>query len=199
MLPNWLPLRRLPAACAAGLLVAASASADCKCGTRAIGVSTGPIPDGYGSPAPVVLGPTTGGLAVTPPPPAELSPGPDSALIGDPVVASVGDVNRFGVAPPPGTLSRTFQLRSTLVDDDKHPRIGVVDVFLPENVDVTARGMKSQWTGKVWRLETKEPLLPGVPHIYAIKAERKSPTGDVVSTDVRWVRLIMGRIVDLRF
>jgi hypothetical protein len=112
--------------------------------------------------------------------------------------AGVGE-NRFGVMPPPGTLGRTYQQRSTLNDQLDHPRTGHVDVFLPEDVDVTARGMKSKWLGDRWRLQTTEPLVPGVPHIYAIKAERRSPSGHVTSTDVRWVRLIMGRVVDLRF
>jgi len=108
-------------------------------------------------------------------------------------------VNRFGMSPPPGTLGRTYQQRSRIFDDEKHPRMAAVDVYLPEELDVSARGMKSIWTGKHWRLEAKDPLLPGVPHIYAIKAERKSPDGQVVSTDVRWIRLIPGRVVDLRF
>jgi len=107
--------------------------------------------------------------------------------------------NRFGMAPPPGTLGRTYQQRSRIFDDEKHPRMGAVDVYLPEELDVTARGMKSVWTGKLWRLELKDPLLPGVPHIYAIKAEKKSKEGEVLSTEVRWIRLIPGRVVDLHF
>lgn len=108
-------------------------------------------------------------------------------------------VNRFGIAPPPGTLGRTYQQRSRIFDDEKHPRMAAVDVYLPEDLDVSARGMKSVWTGKLWRLEVKDPLLPGVPHIYAIKAEKKTKEGKVVSTDVRWIRLIPGRVVDLHF
>lgn len=109
------------------------------------------------------------------------------------------EANRFDVAPPPGTLGRTYQQRSRLLEEDQHPRLGVVEIRLPEDVDVTSRGLKSVWTGKVWRLESKEPLIPGLSHIYAIKAEKRSADGDVISTDVRWVRLIMGRIVDLEF
>lgn len=107
--------------------------------------------------------------------------------------------NRFGMAPPPGTLGRTYQQRSRIFDDEKHPRMAAVDVYLPEDLDVSARGMKSVWTGKLWRLELKDPLLPGVPHIYAIKAEKKTKAGEVLSTDVRWIRLIPGRVVDLHF
>lgn len=107
------------------------------------------------------------------------------------------DVSRWGMLPPPGTLGQTYQLRSALVDDDEHPRQGVVIVKLPEQADVAARGLKVKWTGEEWRLETAQPLLPGVPHIYAVKAEWDTPTGRVVQT--RWVRLIMGRVVDLEF
>lgn len=107
--------------------------------------------------------------------------------------------NRYAVSPPPGTLGQTYRQRSALIPDDKHPRVGIVEVHLPEDVDVSGRELKSTWTGEVWRLESKEPLLPGLPHIYAIKAEKRNAAGEVTSTEVRWVRLIMGRVVDLKF
>lgn len=139
----------------------------------------------------------------SPPPGTNLTPTP---IVGEyapgPAASSAADRpehNRFGMSPPPGTLGRTYQQRSRIFDDEKHPRMAAVDVYLPEDLDVSGRGMKSVWTGKHWRLEAKEPLLPGVPHIYAIKAERKNPEGEVISTDVRWIRLIPGRVVDLRF
>jgi hypothetical protein len=103
-------------------------------------------------------------------------------------------VDRFGFAPPPGTLGQTYKRRTRVIEDTKHPRVGVVEVALPEGVDVTATGLKSKWTGKVWRLES-EPLLPGIPHIYEIKAS----WGEGTEPQVRTVRLIMGRIVDLEF
>lgn len=103
-----------------------------------------------------------------------------------------------GSGPPPGTIGQTYQRRTRVVGDNKHPRTGIVEINVPYEVDVTAQGMKAKWTGKVWRLETETPLLPGVPHIYAIKATRTGPDGTRVS-DVRWVRLIMGRIVELSF
>lgn len=146
-------------------------------------------------------------------PPQVLSPQPGALnqnFLGSPVVGGATGplVNRFAVSPPPGTLGQTYQRRSQLMPDEarpkassieKHPRGAAVDVYLPEEVDVTARGLKPHWTGKVWRLETADPLLPGIPHIYAIKAERRNKAGEVTSTDVRWVRLIMGRVVDLEF
>ena len=105
---------------------------------------------------------------------------------------SVGD--RMGDAPPPGTLGQTYKRRSRLLEEMKHPRVGAVEVHLPENVDVTSRGLKSKWNGKVWRLES-DPLLPGIPHIYEIKAS----WGEGTEPQVRTIRLIMGRIVDLDF
>jgi len=110
---------------------------------------------------------------------------------------SQAGMNRWGMMPPPGTLGRTYLRRSELLDDDEHPRTGIVAVKLPEEADVSARGMKVEWTGEEWRLESSQPLVPGVPHIYAIKAEWETPTGKVTQT--RWVRLIMGRVVDLEF
>ena len=75
--------------------------------------------------------------------------------------------------------------------------MGVVLVHLPEQADVSARGLKVKWTGEVWRLESERALVPGVPHIFAVKAEWDTPAGTM--TQVRWVRLIMGREVDLEF
>ncbi len=72
----------------------------------------------------------------------------------------------------------------------------MVDVHLSENYEVTAKGMKVKWTGKVWRLES-DPLLPGRPHIIEVKSEW-GPEGSK-QNQVRSIRLIMGRIVDLEF
>lgn len=131
----------------------------------------------------------------------EHTPQPQT-MVAPPLTApnspGLAPANRFGVAPPPGTLGRTYQRPSRLVDDDQHPRFAAVEVHLPEEVDVSARGLKSKWTGKVWRLEAETPLLPGVPHVYAIKAERRLSNGEKL-VEYRWVRLIMGRIVDLEF
>lgn len=131
----------------------------------------------------------------------EITPLPQTIVaphISAPNSPGVPSGNRFGVAPPPGTLGRTYQRPSRLVDEDQHPRFAAVEVHLPEEVDVSARGLKSKWTGKVWRLEAETPLLPGIPHVYAIKAERRLSNGEK-QVEYRWVRLIMGRIVDLEF
>ena len=103
-------------------------------------------------------------------------------------------VDRFGFAPPPGTLGQTYRRRSRPIEVTKHPRIGAVEVHLPEEVDVTAEGLKVKWTGKVWRLES-DSLIPGIPHIYEVKAS----WGEGTVPQVRTIRLIMGRIVDLEF
>jgi hypothetical protein len=110
--------------------------------------------------------------------------------------APLAATDRFGVAPPPGTLGHTYHRRSRLLDEKKHPRVGVVEVQLSENYDVSAKGLKSKWTGKVWELES-DPLLPGVPHIFEVKAEW-GPEG-ARRKEVRTIRLIMGRAVDLEF
>jgi hypothetical protein len=110
--------------------------------------------------------------------------------------APMAATDRFGVAPPPGTLGHTYHRRTRLLDDKKHPRVGIVEVHLSENYDVSAKGLKSKWTGKVWELES-DPLLPGVPHIFEIKAEWGPENAR--KKEVRTVRLIMGRAVDLEF
>lgn len=110
--------------------------------------------------------------------------------------APLAATDRFGVEPPPGTLGHTYHRRSRMLDDKKHPRVGVVEVHLSENYDVSAKGMKSKWTGKIWELES-DPLLPGIAHIFEVKAEW-GPEG-ARKKEVRTVRLIMGRAVDLEF
>jgi len=138
--------------------------------------------------------PSTSPQGMSPQPQPQFSASPTAS----PMDAGTPTVNRFNVSPPPGTLGQTYLRRSSLPEDTRHPRYAAVDVHLPENVDVSARGLKAKWTGEVWRLEAETPLLPGVPHIYAIKAERDGSNGQK-TTDVRWVRLIMGRIVELEF
>lgn len=103
----------------------------------------------------------------------------------------------LGSGPPPGNLGRAYKTRSELVPENKHARTGMVRIYLPEDAELSSRGLKSSWNGKYWQLETAEPLLPGVPHIYAIKGTYLR-NGQKV-TDVRWARLISGRIVDLDF
>ena len=126
---------------------------------------------------------------------------PTDAPTGQPLPAlnpnaPMAATDRFGVAPPPGTLGHTYHRRSKVLDEKKHPRVGIVEVYLSENYDVSALGMKSKWTGKLWELES-DPLLPGIPHIFEVKAEW-GPEG-ARKKEVRTIRLIMGRVVDLEF
>jgi hypothetical protein len=110
--------------------------------------------------------------------------------------APMSATDRFGFTPPPGTLGHTYHRRSRVLEDKVHPRVGIVEVHLSENYDVSDKGLKSKWTGKHWEL-VSDPLLPGVPHIFEIKAEW-GPEKDR-KKEVRTVRLIMGRAVDLEF
>ena len=133
------------------------------------------------------------GVPVDSMPPVVSAPGYDMGSSQE-MFPQYSESDRFGYAPPPGTLGQTYKRKSRRLEETKHPRVGVVEVRLPENVDVSATGLKSKWTGKVWRLES-DPLLPGIPHIYEIKAS----WGEGTDPQVRTVRLIMGRIVDLDF
>ncbi|MBI1349246.1 hypothetical protein GC163_23500 [bacterium] len=175
----------------------------CKCNSAGPATAVaGPMADpGYSYPSEGIGGMTMNGPGLsTYPSYAGPNPGmPMAPAMPQGNVAAVPGTNRYGLTPPPGTLSQTYQRRTTLIPDDKHPRYAAVDVSLPEKVDVTARGLKSIWTGEVWKLETEEPLLPGRPHIYAIRADWRDAEGKITKTEVRWVRLIMGRVVELDF
>ncbi|MBC8113823.1 MAG: hypothetical protein H7062_05560, partial [Candidatus Saccharimonas sp.] len=93
--------------------------------------------------------------------PVPFVPAQPGAVIDPGAVSGpIAGTDRYGVAPPPGTLGQTYQRRTRLIDDEKHPRVGIVEVHLSENYEVTAKGLKVKWTGKVWRLES-DPLLPG--------------------------------------
>ena len=121
---------------------------------------------------------------------------PEAVLDPGAVSGPLAGTDRYGIAPPAGTLGQTYQRRSRLIDDEKHPRMAGIDVHLSENYDVSAIGLKAKWTGKVWHLST-EALLPGIPHIYEVKAEW-GPEG-AKQHQIRTVRLIMNRVVDLDF
>ena len=136
------------------------------------------------------------------------------------------------VAPPPGTLGRTYIKTSRRVPWDKHPRTAMVEIEVDETVlssvpqdlqlkisvqDVNEylgplNGFRGD-DGK-WHFES-EPLLPGVPHIHRCNFEVVRLTtkverlyGQRIETQseekirdlgTRTIRLISGRIVDLKF
>ncbi|MCA8997025.1 MAG: hypothetical protein KDA80_08565 [Planctomycetaceae bacterium] len=109
------------------------------------------------------------------------------------------------VAPPPGTLGRTYQLRSRPIPTKMHPRVGMVDIRVPGATEVLVHdlnefrtedsldGFQDAYDPTVWHFES-EPLLPGLPHIYRVEA--KFPDGQMQE---RYIRLIMGRLVELDF
>ncbi|MCC7422948.1 MAG: hypothetical protein IT428_21955 [Planctomycetaceae bacterium] len=109
-----------------------------------------------------------------------------------------GPVGGPAVGPPPGTVGTTYRRPSRPVGSDKHPRAGIVDVSVEGAYDMGAEGMKSfRAKDGIWRLETKEPLIPGLPHIYHIRAVLGD--GDDAPVEYRTVRLIPGRIVELQW
>ncbi|MCA9032532.1 MAG: hypothetical protein KDA69_05395 [Planctomycetaceae bacterium] len=110
------------------------------------------------------------------------------------------------LTPPPGTLGRTYQLRSRPVPTDTHPRAGMLDLRVKGATKIIVHDMNE------FRIEdrmdgfqdkddptlfhfTSEPLLPGLPHIYRVEVHTDSPEGPLV--EERYIRLIMGRIVTL--
>ncbi|GAB4138739.1 MAG: hypothetical protein Tsb009_07130 [Planctomycetaceae bacterium] len=63
---------------------------------------------------------------------------------------------------------------------------------------VTVEGMEGYLgVHGVWHFKTKRPLVPGVPHIYTVRAH--VVRNGVLCEDVRVVRLIRGRIVTLNY
>ncbi len=111
------------------------------------------------------------------------------------------------VAPPPGTLGRTYRIPSEPIPAEKHPRVGMLDVRTSGAVEIlvistnefreedSIDGYQDAVNANLWRFETK-PLIPGIPHVYRIEVytsdDREAPP-----TTVRYVRLIPGRILTL--
>lgn len=116
---------------------------------------------------------------------------------------------RSGATPPPGTIGQTFKLPSRPVPVDKHPRVGMLDVKIAgaHNVFVhdmnamrtedTIDGFKDAKVENIWHFESK-PLYPGLDHIYRVQANFKNPDGTERKAE-KYVRLIMGRVVELTF
>ncbi len=117
-------------------------------------------------------------------------------------------VNMSQPAPPPGTIGQTYQLPSRPVPVEKHPRVGMIDVRITDAKDVIVHDMNPMRTEEtidgfrdakdpnIWHFETK-PLYPGLDHIYRIQAKVKNADGTEKKVE-RYVRLIMGRVVELR-
>ena len=92
----------------------------------------------------------------------------------------------------------TYKRPSRLISEKKHLRVGMLDVKgAPFDAVVSVRGLKGYRDIEgVWRFEPNLPLVPGIPHIYTVKIETGYASG-LLHTDVRKVRLIPGRIVEL--
>jgi len=89
-------------------------------------------------------------------------------------------------ARPPGTLGKTYMRPTRMIDWDKHPRIGMLDVEIIDTlraglaadvkIKVTARDTYNHFKplegfrgdDGVWHFES-DPLLPTVPNIYDVK------------------------------
>ncbi|SFJ48040.1 hypothetical protein [Planctomicrobium piriforme] len=108
--------------------------------------------------------------------------------------------------PPPGTIGRTYQMKSRPVPVKMHPRAAIVDVHVPDAKSVRVHDMNVYRTQDylegfqdhehpdMWHF-TSEPLIPGLPHIYRIEARFDGPNGERM--EERYVRLIMGRVIEV--
>ncbi len=111
--------------------------------------------------------------------------------------------------PPPGTIGRTYRLPSRPVPVEKHPRVGMIDVKVMDANQVIVHDMNAMRTEdtidgfrdakdpNIWHFESK-PLYPGLDHVYRVQANFKKADGTETSSE-RYVRLIMGRVVELKF
>lgn len=132
-----------------------------------------------------------------------------------------------GDGPPPGTLGRTYRVPTALVPLEKHPRVGMLDVYLPRDllaregfddrhyIKATIEGIEG-FIGDDgnWHFES-DPLPPGVSHVYEVNFDvvrvhklteiqygrtfEKEVEVTVKHLGFRTVRLIPGRIVELRY
>lgn len=111
--------------------------------------------------------------------------------------------------PPPGTIGQTYQIKSRPVPVKMHPRAAIVDVRVPNAKDVRVHDMNVYRTQdflegfqddrepSMWHF-TSEPLIPGIPHIYRIEARFVDDDGKE-RMEERYVRLIMGRVIEVTF
>jgi hypothetical protein len=107
----------------------------------------------------------------------------------------------YAVLPPPGTLGQTYQRQSWPIPKDEHPRTAIIEVtaagFTEMRVDGLADMEGFQRPDGAWVFKSKQPLTPGVAHIYYVKAGYKNSPNE--KWDVRTVRLIPGRVVTLEY
>ena len=124
---------------------------------------------------------------VTPYVPAPPRPVPAGPINPPSSVSTVYGYSDTG-ARPPGTLGKTYMRPTRMIDWDKHPRIGMLDVEVIDTlraglasdvkIKVTARDMYNYFKplegfrgdDGVWHFES-DPLLTTVPNIYDVKFE----------------------------
>jgi hypothetical protein len=100
---------------------------------------------------------------------------------------------------PRGTLGLTYYRRSHSVPADRHPRtamLAVRDKGLVPHLSVPDMGGFRMRSG-VWLFESLRPLDPGVSQV--VRVEARKAHLEVEAYDVRFVRLIPGRIVYLDY
>jgi len=120
------------------------------------------------------------------------------------------------LAPPPGTLGRTYRQLSQPIPETEHPRTGMLEICnVPPGLTVRIAGMDG-YRGKdgIWYFKTERPLIPCVPFIYTVRFEPDEPghgepgapcravlpeCGPKTCCDYRVVRLIPGRTVYLQY
>jgi hypothetical protein len=104
------------------------------------------------------------------------------------------------VLPPPGTLGKTYLRTSWPIPKDEHPRTAIIQIDAPGVSEIEFEGLADmegfERPDGLWIFRTERPLLPGVPHIYHVKAGYR---GKEPHWEVRTVRLIPGRVVTLEF
>lgn len=105
------------------------------------------------------------------------------------------------VVPPPGTLGQTYQRQSWPIPKNEHPRTAIIQVTAPGFTAMMVDGLADmegfQRPDGAWIFKSKQPLTPGVPHIYYVKGGYKNTEN--TTWDVRTVRLIPGRVVTLEY
>ena len=126
--------------------------------------------------------------------PMDEGPGPEAML---------GGAGGFVYSPPPGTLGMTYQRPSWPIPAAKPPRVGMIQIRAAGVSNIVVQdtnefrledaleGGRHPADPTVWYFESK-PLIPGAQRIHRVLIGREDGT-----TEERYVRLIMGRIVTL--
>ena len=122
-----------------------------------------------------------------------------------PPMTSGGSVSGTAIdnGPPPGTLGQTYTRYSKPIDLDEHPRSSEIEISGAQHLELELEGVQ-KYKGElhpdgIWRFKSERPLIPHIPQIYKVKSVTKDVHGRKVDQNVRYVRMIPGRIVYLAF